>query len=200
MKHTRHCIVVFCVLIGLLGGHSQNVSDSLLSASKESPHVKFQNHFYEALKQKALENYSKSIEELVLCRSIDSLESVVFHELGANYFKLQQFENAEYNFQKAIVLDTTNFWYKESLYHLYVDQNRFEEAITAIKPLLSRHPDYKQDLANLYLSAGRYDDALAVLESLDASFGVRSSRDKIRNEIYNQSGADDKRIAHLKND
>ena len=75
MKHTRHCIVVFCVLTGLLGGHSQNVSDSLLSVSKESPHVKFQNHFYEALKQKALENYSKSIEELVLCKSIDSLES-----------------------------------------------------------------------------------------------------------------------------
>ena len=198
MKHTRHCIVVFCVLTGLLGGHSQNVSDSLLSVSKESPHVKFQNHFYEALKQKALENYSKSIEELVLCKSIDSLESVVFHELGTNYFKLKQFENAAYNFQKAIVLDTTNFWYKESLYHLYVEQNRFEEAITAVQPLLSRHPDYKQDLANLYLSAGRYDDALAVLESLDASFGVRSSRDKIRNEIYNQSGADDKRIAHLK--
>ena len=62
MKHRRHCIVVFCVLTGLLGGHSQNVSDSLLSVSKESPHVKFQNHFYEALKQKAtLERVNYSI-------------------------------------------------------------------------------------------------------------------------------------------
>ena len=198
MKHSRHCMVVFYVLISSLGGYAQNVSDSLLSVSEDSPHVKFQTHFYEALKQKALENYSKSIAELVLCKAIDSLESVVFHELGANYFKLQQYDNAEYNFQKAIVLDTTNFWYKESLYHLYVDQNRFEDAIIAVKPLLSRHPDYKQDLVNLFLEVGRYEDALNVLDELDTSLGLSSSRDKIRNEAYDRSGADDKRIAHLK--
>ena len=197
MIKTRHSFVIFCVLISVFWGHTQNETDSLLVDSKESTHVKFQNHFYEALRQKTLENYSKSIEELLDCKSLDATESVVFHELGTNYFKLKQYDNAEYNFQKAIAIDGDNFWYKESLYHLYVDQNRFADAILAITPLLSRHPDYKQDLVNLYLNAGRYDDALAVLDDLDSTLGVNSTRDKIRNEIYDQSGADDKRIVHL---
>jgi len=122
---------------------------------------------------------------------------LVFHELGINYFKLKQYESAEYNFQKAIALDADNFWYRESLYHLYIDQKRFDEAILALQPMLSRHPDYKQDLVNLYLEAGRYDDALTVLDDLDNTLGIKASRDQIRKELYDLSGAEDKRIAHL---
>ena len=81
MKHTRQCIMVFCVLISALGTQAQVEIDSLMSAPTVPSHVKFQNHFYEALKQKALENYSKALKELVACKAIDSLESVVFHEL-----------------------------------------------------------------------------------------------------------------------
>jgi len=198
MIKTRHSFVIFCVLISVFWGHTQNETDSLLVDSKESTHVKFQNHFYEALRQKTLENYSKSIEELLDCKSLDATESVVFHELGTNYFKLKQYDNAEYNFQKAIAIDGDNFWYKESLYHLYVDQNRFADAILAIAPLLSRHPDYKQDLVNLYLEAGRYLDALNVLDELDHNFGINAVRDSIRKDIYDRSGFEDKRIAHLK--
>mgnify|MGYP001128757250 CR=1 FL=1 len=198
MIKTRHSFVIFCVLISVFWGHTQNETDSLLVDSKESTHVKFQNHFYEALRQKTLENYSKSIEELLDCKSLDATESVVFHELGTNYFKLKQYDNAEYNFQKAIAIDGDNFWYKESLYHLYVDQNRFADAILAIAPLLSRHPDYKQDLVNLYLEAGRYLDALNVLDELDHNFGINAVRDSIRKDIYDRSGLEAKRIAHLK--
>ena len=139
----------------------------------------------------------KQIDALIVCKSLKPTESVVFHELGINYFKLKQYESAEYNFQKAIALDADNFWYRESLYHLYIDQKRFDEAILALQPMLSRHPDYKQDLVNLYLEAGRYDDALTVLDDLDNTLGLNASRDQIRKELYDLSGAEDKRIAHL---
>ena len=197
MKRTRFAFVAFCILISSFGVQAQAETDSLLSVSNDSTHVKFQNYFYEALKQKALENYSKAIDALVTCNSLNSSESVIFHELGTNYFKLKQYDNSEFNFQKAIALDSDNFWYKESLYHLYIEQNRFEEAIIALKPLLFRHPDYKQDLVNLYLEVGRYDDALNVLDDLDNTLGVKPSRDQIRKELYDLSGAEDKRIAYL---
>ena len=198
MNRKWYAIVTFCVLMSSFGTQAQVEIDSLLSVSNDSTHVKFQTHFYEALKQKALENYSKAIDALVICNSLNSTESAVFHELGTNYFKLKQFENSEFNFQKAIALDKGNFWYKESLYHLYINQNRFEEAIVALQPLLLRHPDYKQDLVNLYLEAGRYDDALDVLDDLDKTLGVTASRDIIRIELYDLSGDENKRITHLK--
>ena len=198
MNRTRHGFIAFCIMISSFGIQAQVETDPPLSVSNDSTYVKFQNHFYEALKQKALENYSKAIDELVICKSLNPNESVVFHELGTNYFKLKQFEISEFNFQKAIALDGDNFWYKESLYHLYIDQNRFENAILALQPLLSHHPDYKQDLVNLYLEAGRYDDALNLLDDLDKTLGLKTSRDQIRKELYDLSGDEEKRIAHLK--
>lgn len=197
MKRTRQGFVVFCILISSFGIQAQAEADNLLSVSQDSTHVKFQNHFYDAMKQKALESYSKAVDALIVCKSLKPTESVVFHELGINYFKLKQYDSAEFNFQKAITLDADNFWYRESLYHLYIEQKRFDEAILALQPMLSRHPDYKQDLVNLYLEAGRYDEALSVLDDLDNTLGINASRDQIRKELYDLSGAEDKRIAHL---
>jgi len=197
MKKTIHGFVVFCILISSFGIQAQAEADNLLSVSQDSTHVKFQNHFYDAMKQKALESYSKAVDALIVCKSLKPTESVVFHELGINYFKLKQYDSAEFNFQKAITLDADNFWYRESLYHLYIEQKRFDEAILALQPMLSRHPDYKQDLVNLYLEAGRYDEALSVLDDLDNTLGINASRDQIRKELYDLSGAEDKRIAHL---
>ena len=198
MKKTVHGFVVFCILLSSFGVQAQVEIDTLLSVSNDSTLVKFQNHFYDAMKQKTLENYSKAVDALIVCKSLKPTESVVFHELGINYFKLKEYNSAEFNFQKAIALDTDNFWFRESLYHLYIDQNRFEEAILALQPMLSRHPDYKQDLVNLFLEVGRFQDALNILDDLDHNFGINAIRDSIRKDIYDRSGFEDKRIAHLK--
>ena len=198
MKKGPYRFVIICFLISSIWGQAQVVTDSLELVSNDKTYVEFQTHFYEAIKQKTLENYSKAIEELLSCKALRPLESVIFHELGINYFNQKNWDSAEFNFQKAISLDEANFWYKESLYHLYVDQNRYEAAILAVEPLLSRHPDYKQDLANLYLKAKRYSEALAVLDDLDATLGYDALRDRIRNEVYDQSGNNEHRIMHLK--
>ena len=152
MKLKHYSLVFILTLMSSFGAQSQIETDSLLSISTGNTHIKFQIHFYEAIKQKALENYSKAIEELLECKDLNPEESVVFYELGTNYFKLDQFEDAESNFKKAIALNGSNFWYKESLYYLYVDTARYEQAISAVQPLLSRSSDYEQDLANLYIN------------------------------------------------
>ena len=46
----------------------------------------FENHFYEALKHKATENYDLAINELNKCLSKSPENETVFYELGKNYF------------------------------------------------------------------------------------------------------------------
>ena len=197
MKRVQEKLVV-CALIISFGVFSQIETDHIPTISAELSRVEFQDHFYEALKHKALENYSKAIEELLLCVEIDPKESAIFFELGTNYFKSNQFEQAEFNFKKAITLNATNFWYKESLYNLYVNQARHEDAIVAIQPILSRNSNYSQDLANLYINIGNFSQALNILDSLDNRLGINLARDKRRTEVYNLSEDKDKRIIHLK--
>ena len=198
MKIIQHSLAFFFALTHSFGVYSQVKTDSIIPVSFNPSLVEFQEHFYDALKHKALENYSKAIEELLLCKEINATESAIFFELGTNYFNQEQFQKAEYNFKKAIALNDDNFWYKESLYNLFVEQALYENAIQALKPLLPKSSEYKQDLANLYINIGNYNEALNILDGLDADLGVSSIRDKIREKVYTLSGMEDKRIAHLK--
>lgn len=158
---------------------------------------KFQEHFYEALKQKGIENYDRAVEQLLKCAALDAKESVVFFELGKNYAQLKDFGAAETALKKAIALDQENEWYLDELYGVYVQTKDYDKALKTVKQLVKYHPDYKQDLATLYFEYGKYRLALKTLDELDDAYGVSKDRDFLRNEIYNATGDDKERIEYL---
>ena len=163
-------------------------------ASQPSDEEQFQHHFFEGLKQKGIENYDKAIISFTQCASLFSDRAVVFYELGDLYFKTKSYLRSEGNLQKAIVLDSSNFWYKEKLYHLYIDRQFYDQAIEAVKPLLYKNKDYEEDLVNLYVDTGRFEDALKQIHVLDDRYGYTPQRDQTRVEIYKQTN---NRKAHL---
>lgn len=144
----------------------------------------FQNHFYEGLKLKGIENYSKAIESFRKCMEFSPKRAVVFYELGDLYFIVKSYDRSENNLIKAIELDQNNFWYKEKLYHLYVDFQEYNKAIEAIKPLLYKNKDYEEDLVNLYTETERFEEAIEQLDFLDERYGYSTNRDRTRTEIY----------------
>ena len=54
----------------------------------------FQELFYEALKQKGIENYDRSAEAFLKCIALDDAVPVLYFELGKNYNKLNNFSDA----------------------------------------------------------------------------------------------------------
>jgi len=158
---------------------------------------KFQERFYEALKQKGIENYDRSIDALLECIELDKSVPVLYFELGKNYNKIKNFGDAENALKKAVSLDEDNEWFLDELYGFYASQNDYDKAIKTIKQLVKYHPDYKEDLASLYYKTKKYDDALKLLDELDAEFGVSSSRDILRNRIYKATGRKKDQIKNL---
>jgi len=41
----------------------------------------FQEHFYEALKQKGIENYDRAVKSLLKCLNLDDSKAVIYFEL-----------------------------------------------------------------------------------------------------------------------
>lgn len=158
----------------------------------------FQEHFYEALKQKGIENYDLSIEAFLKCIEIDDSVPVLYYELGKNYNKLKNFGAAEEALKKAVSKAPDNEWFLDELYGFYAAQNDFDRAIKTVKQLVKYHPDYKEDLASLYVRAKKYNEALKLLDELDSEFGVSMSRDIIRNRIYHTTGRKKDQIKNLK--
>ncbi|MCB7481857.1 tetratricopeptide repeat protein [Christiangramia sediminis] len=166
----------------------QDVSqDDLGNVSDE-----FQESFFEALKQKGIENYEKAITALEKCLQLDTEKSVVYFELGKNYQELEQFDNAIANFKKASELEPQKESILVYLFQTYAMTEDFDGAIATLKKLIPIDESYKEDLANLYLLNENYDEALNLLDELDAKLGVNSYRNSLRRQIFartNNTGA-----------
>jgi len=66
---------------------------------------KFEESYYESLKQKGIENYDKAIEALEKCQTIQSDNAIVYFELGKNYLALKKYKDAYDNFEKVTQMD-----------------------------------------------------------------------------------------------
>lgn len=157
----------------------------------------YQELFFEALKQKAIENYDRAVVALLKCIDIDDTKSVLYFELGKNYKHLKNFGEAEQAFKKAINKEPGNEWYLDELYDVYYQQRDYDKAIKTVKQLVKYHPDYKEDLAALYLKTKKYNLSLKLLDEIDAEQGISVSRDRMRNQIYNATGRTKDRIENL---
>lgn len=158
---------------------------------------KFQEFFYEALKQKGIENYDRSVEALLKCIALDNSVAVLYFELGKNYVQLKNFGAAEDALKKAVSKEPDNEWFLDELYGFYVEQSDFDKAIKTVKQLVKYHPDYKENLAALYVKTKEYNEALKILDDLDAEFGISVARDIMRNQIYEATGRKKDQIKNL---
>ena len=158
---------------------------------------KFQEQFYEALMQKGIENYDRSVTALLKCIELDNSVPVLYFELGKNYNQLKNFGAAEDAFKKAVSKEPENEWFLDALYTFYMEQNEFDKAIKTVKQLVKFHPDYKENLAALYVKTKDYDAGLKILDELDAEFGISIERDIMRNQIYEATGRKKEQIKNL---
>lgn len=157
----------------------------------------YQEFFFEALKQKGIENYDRAVTALLECIEIDDSRGVLYYELGKNYVAMKNFGDAEDALKKAVSKEPDNEWFLDELYGVYVQQKDLSKAIKTVKQLVRYHPDYKEDLAGLYVQVKKYDDALLILDELDKTIGISISRDRMRNQIYAATGRSQDRIKNL---
>lgn len=152
----------------------------------------FQENFYEALKQKTIENYELAILALEKAQKASEgnleADAIVFYEFAKNQIKLNQYNEAELNLNKVLRQQPGNIDVLETLYDLYYLKREYDKAIPLVKKLSVIDEDYKEDLANLYHRTKQYEKALVLLDELDASWGESSYRNTLRTQIYNVTG------------
>lgn len=157
----------------------------------------FQESFFEALKQKGIENYGKAITALENCRKLQPNNAVVYFELGKNYSALEDYELAAQNLQKAKELAPDRIEIPVELYHTYMAAKDYPAAISEVKSLIKRDDSYSEDLANLYLLSSEYDKALEMLDELDRKNGRSSYRDAMRRQIYAKTNNTEGQVGNL---
>ncbi len=151
----------------------------------------FQENFFEALKQKAIENYELALLALNKAEKTaksDENKAVVYFEMGKNHAALKQYDQAEKSYKQALRTEGDRLDILERLYDLYYQQKDYEKSIPLVQKLIPFDEDYKEDLANLYSLTKQYDKALQQLDELDQLWGESDIRNALRSQIYRATG------------
>ena len=161
----------------------------------------FQDNFFEALKQKGIENYELAIAalrkaEMAAGTNLEN-KAVVHFEMGKNLAQLERFDEAETMYLQVLDRMGDRLDVLEALYEVYYQQQNYTSAIPLVEKLIKQDEDYKEDLANLYSRTQQYDKALLLLDELDESWGESDYRNALRRQIYKLTGNSEGAISNL---
>ena len=158
---------------------------------------KFQDYFYESLKQKGIENYDLAIVELERCLKLKPNDAVVYSEMGKNYFGLKNYEQSYASYEKAAQIDPKNKWIWTGLYEVSYQTKNYNQAIIAVNKLIEFDQKYQDDLVSLYMYTQQFDKALVLINELNEKFGKSDTRDMYKTQILSQGKFQNAEIDNL---
>lgn len=174
----KKIIVGFWLITTSFSAFAQKEPDDIALATNE-----FQISYYEALKQKGIENNDRAIESLQNCLTLEPNNAAVYNELGRNYLKLKKYKEAYDAFEKATQIDPKNRWYLHGMYDVAYQTRDYNQAIILVSKLVTFDSNYKEDLTSLYMYTQQYDKALKLINEMNDEFGKSEKRDNYKKQI-----------------
>ncbi|MEO9512947.1 MAG: hypothetical protein ABJN84_07605 [Flavobacteriaceae bacterium] len=144
----------------------------------------FQESFFEALKQKGIQNYDRAISLFLECKQLDPVNSVIDYELAKAYFLDKQYIQAQQYAVDAINAKPTDFWYLETLLNITEKQGTPIEILKHQLPFSNNK--LQENLAVFYFKKKKYKESRTVLEGMDNSGFVVDLTAKINDALQDE--------------
>ena len=142
-----------------------------------------ENNFYEAVKQRGIENYDKAIVAIQKCIEKEPKNAAFQYELGKNYLSLKNYVDAENAFKKAIELDNKQRWYWNGLYDVYYQTKDYQKSIPIVEKLVEFDSNMNEDLVSLYMNTNQHTKALELLKDMESKSKLTSSMEYYKLKI-----------------
>ena len=153
----------------------------------EEKNLQFQTHFFEALKQTAIKNYGKAIEQLEKCNQLDSNSVAVDFEFSKNYLLLKKYFEADIFIEKALEIEPQNMHLLSHKVAIYKAQQMFDLAINIQKELVKIKPIYNDDLVLLYIQNQNFEEAKNLIKIIKEN-GLKTTKIKgLKDYLLKQS-------------
>ncbi|MCG9791904.1 tetratricopeptide repeat protein [Flavobacterium algicola] len=191
------CKSVYIMLFSVLLCNSNAVLAQAEEEFTTTDKDKFQDYFFEALKQKGIENYDKAIVSLEKCLKLEPKNATIHFELGKNYFAQKNYSNAISSFEDASRIDPTNKWFLIGVYDVNYATKDYLGGIATIKKLIPLDSKFKEDLTSLYMNTSQFDKALDLINDLNETVGKSDRRESYKIQILSQGKFQKSEIENL---
>jgi len=144
---------------------------------------KFQDTFFEALKQKGIQNYDRAINLLLECKQLDVTNNAVNHELAKTYFLDKNYIPAQQYAIEALVAEPENFWFLANLIKITDKQGVPLQSLESSIPYTN--DALKVNLAKIYFQQGKYNRAKDALSGIKLNPELSHLAEKINDSLSN---------------
>ncbi len=165
--------------------YSQDDDSLKLLEDSEDALIKFENHYFEALKYKSIGNNSRAIIELEKCQKLFPNDKSVDFEFSKNYFYLRKYIEAELYIDKALQQESGNYWFIEQAKKIQLKQYNYSKAIDFQQQLILLNHKVSEDLVLIYIQANEREKAQKLIKELELK-GLSTSRlERFKNTLSN---------------
>ena len=175
----------------------QNVKANEINIEEEN-NLKFQTYFFEALKQKGIQNYDKAIESLEKSYEIYPTNVAVEFEFSKNFLKLKEYAEAELFINKALDKEPKNKFLLEHKVSVLRAQRKIKEAIEVQKILTKIQPKDADKLVLLYVQDQNYSEAEKIIAEVEKKALSTRRIKTFKNYIANRKKAIAKKMENVK--
>tara|TARA_R110002050_G_scaffold64647_8_gene140535 strand:- start:10624 stop:11556 length:933 start_codon:yes stop_codon:yes gene_type:complete len=141
----------------------------------------FQEKFFEALKQKGIENYDRAINLFLECKRMDPSNAVLDHELAKAYLASKQMVLAQQYAISAVNARPGNYWVLCTLVDIARRQGTGLEEVQERIPY--KNIQLQENLALIYFAGENYDNALKILNGMKGSAFSEDLTTRVNNAI-----------------
>jgi tetratricopeptide (TPR) repeat protein len=162
--------IVYFILVGFVYNPFISFSQDSIPKTenlKEENFLRFQDHFFKALAQKAIYNYKIAIRNLEKCNELKPKDVSVLFEMSKNYFLQKKFFEAEEYANQAIAIEPDNYWVLEHLSNIYMVSRNIKKAIPIREKIAKKNPKEREKRIYLYYQNNQVLKAKMLLSELE---------------------------------
>ncbi len=201
MQRFSSYLLLTVLLLAHNAAFAQRTKKDKKAVEKTAP-AKVQNpqfdiFFFNALKEKTLNNYDNALDIFNKCLAIDGNNDAVLFEIAKIHVARTQYNLAFPAIEKAVQLNPNQEWYLQLLAQMNEDTNNQKAAADAYKKLLELYPDrveYFFKLANAYIFSGQYVEAIKIYDRLESQIGVTEDVSVQKQKVYIKTKKIDKAV------
>lgn len=141
----------------------------------------FQEKFFEALKQKGIENYDRAINLLLECKQFKINNAAVDYELAKAYLASKDYVLAQKYALSTLAARPGDYWVLNTVVTIFSLQGTDLDAIKQQLPI--KNTELRKNLVMIYYEQQNYEAALHILNGMERSKFFKDLTIKIEDSI-----------------
>lgn len=162
---------------------------------------KFEKVFFEANKQKILENKEKALELYTQALVIDQKSHATMFQMAKLYYQLEKYSEALYWAEKTVITSKRyNHWYSGQLAQFYNKFGKYSQSAGVFASMVGNEPEVREnyvEAASQYFNAKEYGKSVSILKQMQATFGIEMESSTRLEYVYTATNQRDKAVEEM---